>query len=96
MLLGSFYGLQLRNVEVVEKNIAGVRLYQADDLIKRSRLAGAVRPQEADDLALVDFKRYLVDDSAPPIPLNQIACMYSHSLQKYGLPCRNCFSGISR
>ncbi len=50
----------------VEQHVPGVRLVETRDDVERRRLAGAVRPDEARDVALLDVERDAVegDDSA--------------------------------
>ena len=55
-----------QEVLAVEDDAAGVRLVEARDDVERRRLAGAVRPDQPGDLALVDRERDVVerDDAA--------------------------------
>ena len=47
-------GERARHVDAVEHDAAGGRQRVAGEAIEEGRLAGAVRPDQADDLALVD------------------------------------------
>src|SRR5690606_36867174 len=76
---------QLRDIEVVEVHVAGIGLDETDDLVEGGRLAGAVRPEQPDDLALGYLEGYLVDDGAAAVALDQIACVDSHWSKGNGL-----------
>jgi lipopolysaccharide export system protein LptA len=60
---------QLGDVLAVEEDAAAVRLHQAHDRIEAGRLAGAVRPEQADHLAAMHVERHVVKDRAPIIRL---------------------------
>ena len=45
----------------VELHLAGTRPELAEDAVEQRRLAAAVRPDDAEDLALVDVERHAVD-----------------------------------
>ena len=56
----------LEDRRAVEQHLAGVRPVEARDDVEGRRLAGAVRPDEARDVSLLDLERHAVerDDSA--------------------------------
>ena len=53
-------------IEPQDRDGAAIRCAQALDALHRRRLAGAVRPDQAEDLAFFDVERHLVhgDDAA--------------------------------
>ena len=55
--LDELVGGRLRDVLAVERDRALARVEQAADRLERGRLAGAVRPDQRHDLALVDLDR---------------------------------------
>ena len=56
-----------------ERDFARVRVDHAAGHAERGRLAGAVRSQQADDLARIDFEIDAIDDAPPAIRLHQPA-----------------------
>ena len=64
---------QPRDVVAVEHDVAAVGVDQADRHPEARRLAGAVGPEQADDLAPLDLVVDAVDDLAAAVPLFQPA-----------------------
>ena len=60
-----------RDILAVEADDAPVRRDQACDHVERRRLAGAVRSEEPDDLALPQFDRDIIHDVAITVSLHQ-------------------------
>ena len=54
-----------------QRDLAGVGLAQALDHLERGRLAGAVGPQDAERLALLDAERDAVDGDVVAVALGQ-------------------------
>ena len=63
--LRTSFGLTGR-VQPVQLDAAAGGLQQGGEHFDRGRLAGAVRPQERDDLAPLDFKGDVVHGGKPP------------------------------
>src|SRR5205085_1427413 len=57
----------------VEPHLAGARAELAEDAIEQRRLAAAVRPDDAEDLAFVDVERHAVDRQNAAEALGEIA-----------------------
>ncbi len=55
------------------RDLAGVGAHQADDHVEAGRLAGAVRPEQADDLAAADGEVHVLDDLARAVAFLQAA-----------------------
>ena len=62
---GDLVRLEAEQRLALEPDVAGVGLVDAGDEVEERRLAGAVRPDHADDLALVDVQVELVDAREP-------------------------------
>ena len=58
---------------VAQGDPAGIAGHQADDHVERRGLAGAVRTQQADDLAGAHFQRQVLDDLAGTVALGQVS-----------------------
>jgi hypothetical protein len=69
------------DVQVVDQYAALIGLYQADDHVEAGGLAGAVRAEQADDLAAVDRQADVAHDLAALVALGQMlgfqGCHYS-------------------
>ncbi len=63
---------QRRDVVVAERHRAAVRTDQSDDHVEGRRLARAVRPEEADDLALGDVDGDVAHHAATLVDLQQM------------------------
>ena len=50
-----------RQVLAIEQDIAAISANQPDDHVKSRRFTGAVRSQQADDLATLDLERKALD-----------------------------------
>src|SRR5262245_9645755 len=59
------------DVVAVDLNRARARRLNADDAAERRRLAGAIRPDETDDLARLDNERQIVDGFEVTVDLGQ-------------------------
>src|SRR6185503_18486181 len=59
----------LRDHVAAEEDLPGVRLHQPDDHPEGRRLAGAVPPQETDDLAGIDLEAHSVHDFTVAVDL---------------------------
>ena len=57
--------LEAEDAAPVEHDVAAVGLVDAGDQVEERRLAGAVRADHADDLALVDVQLEIRDDLEP-------------------------------
>src|SRR5690606_29002576 len=64
---------QVADGSPVELDRPAVRGDQPDDHVEAGGLAGAVRPEQADDLAAGDVERDVLDDLAAVIRLHQLA-----------------------
>src|SRR5690606_24095740 len=62
----------LEDVEAVDLRAALRRRQEAGEDLHRRRLAGAVGPEEAEDLALLDGEVEVGDGDAVPVPLRQV------------------------
>src|SRR5262249_52387326 len=62
---------QASDVLVVDENAPGFALHQANDHVKRRRLAGAVRPQESYDLATAEREAQILDHLPRTIPFGE-------------------------
>src|SRR5207253_1758393 len=63
--LGDLVRLEPHQVVSVERGLAAVRLVQASDQVEQGGLPGAVRPDDADDLAGLDGDVELADGRQP-------------------------------
>ena len=61
------------DVVAVEEHAAGIGRRQADDHRERRRLAGAVRPEQADDFARRDVEVDAFDDGAAAVGFREVA-----------------------
>jgi hypothetical protein len=68
----------LEDVEARDLGAAGGRREVAGQHLHGRRLAGAVRAQEAEDLALVDLERHVVDGSRGAVVLGEALDLYHH------------------
>ncbi len=63
---------QIGDLDVIKEDSALVRPGQSDDDVERGRLAGAVGPQQPDDLPLGDLDRHVLDDGSTPVHLPHV------------------------
>jgi hypothetical protein len=63
---GDLVGAQAGDRAAVDADLAAARAVQAGDDVERGGLAGAVRPDQATDLAGFDPEREIVDARTPP------------------------------
>jgi hypothetical protein len=64
-------------VPVVQENIPVIRFNQAYHHIERSGFAGSIWSQQAYDLALVYFYRYVINNRSGAIAFDKIIGMYA-------------------
>lgn len=74
--LGSLVHRQLGDILIIQKYLAFIGLYQANDHVERSGFAGAIGAKQTYNFALAHLKRHIVDDSALAILLYQTLCVY--------------------
>lgn len=77
-VLGAFVDREFCDVEVVEENLAFVGTDEAHSHIESGSFAGAVRTEEANDFALSDVDRDVVDDSALTVDFHQVVGTEHH------------------
>jgi len=58
-------------VLIAQIDVSGIAGHQAHDHVKRRRLAGAVRAQQPDHLAIPDLERQVMDDLAGLVALGK-------------------------
>ncbi len=76
------FGNLLRVAFVLEKDLSVVGLDESHDHVKGGGLSRTVRPQQADDLALVDVDGYVVDHGACLVFLDQSGGVEPHFFEK--------------
>ena len=69
---------QARQVVIVEPDLAAVGSHEAGDAVEGRRLAGAVWPQQTDDLARVDAQRHAIDDATTAVGLDDCLDLQRH------------------
>ena len=83
-LLGTLVHRELRDLLVVQEDLAVIRNHLSRNHIETRRLAGAVRAEEADDLSLVDLHRDALHHGADAVFLDKVRAVQFHLFVRFG------------